>query len=135
MTPATLSMRGSRRWLDATSLTRLPAKRQWRSLPPQPLAQSSSTSSSTNHSSSQQPEQQPATRPLTTQDMPSIVQAVLDAVTSQSTTVPVLGDTHDVPSPVPVPNLLQVGTNEPVQVGTTEVVPTAVPSELSVITY
>ena len=77
-----------------------------------------------------------------TQDVPSIVQAVLDAVTTRSTTVPVPGDTHDVPSLVPVPSLLQAGTNQPVQVGTnqsvqvgtTEVVPNSVLSELPAIT-
>ena len=76
-----------------------------------------------------------------TQDMPSIVQAVLEAVTSRSATAAVPGTTEVVPSPVPGP--VQVCTNELVQVATievipslatTEVVPSPIPNKLPAIT-
>ena len=63
-----------------------------------------------------------------TQDMPTIVQAILDAVTSQSTTAEVPGTNKVIPSPVPGP--VQVGTNDPMQVATIKVIPSSATTEV-----
>ena len=79
-----------------------------------------------------------------TQDIPSIVQAVLDTVNTFSTTSAVPGSTETVPTMTPsAPSPVQADTNEPAQVAitevissilTTEVAPSLVPSKLPPIT-
>ena len=118
----------------ATTSTHPLAKRQRRSQPshqrtsqPPPLAQSSPAAQSST--------EQPVTRPLTTQDVPSIVQAVLDTVYTQSTSVAVLGSTEAVPTVIPpAPSPVQADTNETLnetaRVATTAVVPSSPTTEV-----
>ena len=141
-TPAASSTPRSRRRLDdptseATTSTHPPAKRQRRSQPSRQWT-SQSPQSSTDP---------PVTRPLTTQDVPSIVQAVLDAVNARSPSVAVPGSTEAVPTVIPpalslvqaatnaptvtppAPSPVQADTNEPARVATTAVVPSSPTTE------
>ena len=107
-------------WLNANA--GVSGSHQQTSQPP-PLAQSSPAAQSST--------EQPLTRPLTTQDVPSIVQAVLDTVNTRSTSVAVLGSTEAVPTVIPpAPSPVQADTNEPAQVATTAVVPSPPTTEV-----